>query len=430
MKRFYFWALLVTLVIVIAGLIWFFFFNKPITPGLPAGVGGALPGGGTGRDPNTPPSKNPIGGGGGIADFQYISPLEKIWDKPVAGFSFAVIPVIVSSTSTNDRGQEVITQTRSTSTYLFFIEKATGNVYKKDFSTNKIIRVTNTTIPAVQDALFLKNGTLVVLQIYNRVSKKVETIVSDIPQTISVNSPLSLGAPTSLQDNITSMVSSLNGEFLYYLVPNQKGSSLYRYSKDKGSVFVESFPLKELELSINNKQVYVSSKPSAFVPGYVFKTSPFVIIYGGKTGFSFLPSPTDTLSYISMWSDKGLFSYVHSLVNGSDYTFDGSFLSDKCSWSPVSSFLLCANDSDVFIGENGLPEAWYQGDVSFKDSLYVVAEDRGSFITRELINISDEAKESIDLIKPRFDSSSVYFSFTNKRDGSLWLLDVFRAFNP
>ena len=425
MKRFFFWTLLVSLLLILVGVIWFFFFNTK----------GALPAFFSGGDlPNsinkpkvkktTPPDS---GAGGGETSTIYVSPLQKIWDKPVAGFSFEVIPIIISSTSTNAKGESVITQTRATTTYLFFVEKSSGNIYKRDFSTNKIIRVTNTTIPAVQDATFLRNGSSVVIETYNKNTLKTEVFVADVPQTISLDSPTSLGSPVLLQDGIFSFAPSYDGSALYYLVPNQKGSTLYRYTKEKGSVFIESLPLKDITLSVTNKDIYVVSKPSAYVPGFVFKTAPFVVIYGGKTGFSLNPAPTNSVSLVSMWSNTGLFSYVHGLNNGKDQPLKDSFLAEKCSWSQTSSFLFCGGDQDVFIGGGALPESWYKGDVSFRDTLYVIRSSNGSFTSDNLLSISDEGKEDIDLIKPVFNNTSSFFGFINKKDGALWLLDVSRV---
>lgn len=424
MKRFFFWALVASLTLVLIGVIWFFFFNT--NGSMPTYLGGGdLPG-----SPNRLINKKPNSGGATSTENGspiYISPLQKIWDKPVAGFSFEVVPIIISSTSTNAKGEEVISQERATTTYLFFVEKSTGNVYKKDFSTNRIIRVTNTTIPAVQEALFLRGGQVVVIQTYNKDTRKMEVLVADVPRTVSEDSPASLGSPVLLQDNIFSFASSYDGTSLYYLVPNQKGSTLYRYTKEKGSVFVESLPLKDITLSITNKDVYVVSRPSAYVTGFVFKTSPFVVVYGGKTGFSLNPAPTNSVSLVSMWSKTGLFSYVHGLSDGRDTPLKDSFLAEKCSWSQNSIYLFCAGDPNLFIGGGELPEAWYKGDVSFRDVLYVVRKEGTSFTSTDLFGLSDDANEDIDLTKPSFDDTSSYFSFINKKDGALWLLDAPRV---
>lgn len=424
MKRFYFWALLVTLIIILVGVIWFFFFKTDNTP-TTIGGGSDLPI--SGDRPRKPITNNNQPSTGEDTSYEYVSPLVRIWDKPVAGFTFAVVPVITTSTSTNESGQEISTQSRATTTYLFFVEKSSGNVYKKDLSTNKVFRVTNTTIPAVQDAVFLKGGELVLMQTYNKESRKLETFVADVPPVASVDSPMSLGNPSYLQDNVISFAPSFDFTTLYYLVPNEKGSSLYRYTKERGSVFVESVPLKDITLSVTNKDVYVVSKPSAFVPGYVFKTSPFVVVYGGKTGFSLTPAPTNAISLVSMWSNSGLFSYVHNFTNGGDSTLKNRFLAEKCAWSNTSTLLFCAGDPDTYINQDGLPEMWYLGDISFKDTLYIITGVSGVFSDSELLNISDEGGESLDVIKPSFDTLSYYFSFINKKDGALWLLDVTRT---
>jgi hypothetical protein len=70
---------------------------------------------------------------------------------------------------------------------------------------------------------------------------------------------------------------------------------------------------------------------------------------------------------------------------------------------------------------------WYLGDINFKDTLYMVNNNGSTFTTNEVLNISNEGNQPIDLIKPAFDNLSSLYSFINKTDGSLWLLDVNRA---
>jgi hypothetical protein len=265
------------------------------------------------------------------------------------------------------------------------------------------------------------------MQTYNKDSRKLEVFIADVPQTASENSPLPLGSSTFLQDNVFSFVPSYDKASLYYLVPNAKGSVLYRYSKEKGVLLLESLPLKELTLSVTNKDVFAVSKASAFVPGQIFKLQPFTIVYGGKTGFSLNLPSSGPLSFVSMWSNNGLFSYIHDFSSGKDSVLREAFLSEKCSWSPTSLYLFCAGDMEADIGEEGLPEVWYAGDVSFTDTLYVIKNAEGSFSNNNILNISDEGKEPIDLIKPSFDGDGSYFSFINKKDGNLWVLDVTRV---
>jgi hypothetical protein len=190
---------------------------------------------------------------------------------------------------------------------------------------------------------------------------------------------------------------------------------------------MESIPLKDVTISVTNKDVYVVSKPSAFVEGYAFKTSPFVVVYGGKTGFSLAPAPTNAVSLVSMWSNSGLFTYVHNFTNGNDSVLQNTFMAEKCAWTTSSTFLFCAGEPDVYINEEGLPDMWYLGDINFKDTLYMVNNNGSTFTTNEVLNISNEGNQPIDLIKPAFDNLSSLYSFINKTDGSLWLLDVNRA---
>jgi hypothetical protein len=427
MRKLPLWGIIAALIVVILGIIWFFFFRGGVSPTAP-NQNNSNPFGNAGNR-NRPQSgtNGETSANNNQSSSTPTKPiLTKIWDKPVAGMAFVDVPTLTTSTSTNQAGEVITVQNRSTSTYLFFAEKITGNIYKKDLSTSteKIVRVTNTTIPAVQEAFFLRNGTRVVLQNFNVKNKKLETFVATVPQTISEDSPLPLEQSVFLQDNISSVVPTPTLESFYYLVPNQTGSSLYFY--DNNSSFVESFPLKELTVSVGAR-VFATTKASAFVLGQVFKTQPFSLLYGGKTGLTHLISTDAKTSLFSMWSNRGLFSYVRDIRTGKESALSSPFLSEKCVWSFNSFFLICAGDSSVFIGDQGLPDAWYQGDVSFNDSLFFINAADGLFSVRRLFSIEEEGGEPVDAIKPKLNPEGNLFAFINKRDGSLWLLDLERT---
>lgn len=431
MRRFLFSLLIIALIVALVGIIWFFFIKKDTTggtvitpPGDTLGQGNTIPGqNGTGGIISPPDIFNP---GSTTPPFASSSVplLEKVWDKPVAGQAFIFLPIIITSTSTDKKGQEILIQKKATSSLLYFVEKESGNIYKKDLDKGTIERVTNTTIPEVWDAYFLENGSYVVMRTYNTRQKSIQTFIAPIPKTITGNDPGPLSGSVFIQNNIISLLPSLDSKTLYYLVGGN-GSSVYAWSKTKGSQILSTLALKELLLSVTSQTVLATTKASAFVKGYLFTATSFVNLYGGKTGLTTNTSPSGVLVLSSMWTNSGLSLFIHSLVDGKDRILSIKTLAEKCSWNKYSTFALCGVPDFIERSSFGLPDDWYQGEVHFRDSLYLI----GMIYPTEtkLVDLSSLAGTDIDLINGTLSPSTAYFSFINKNDSLLWLLHTDRV---
>ena len=89
---------------------------------------------------------------------------------------------------------------------------------------------------------------------------------------------------------------------------------------------------------------------------------------------------------------------------------------DKCIWDRSDTLLLCAVPSDL--PPALYPDAWYQGTVSFTDSLWQLDLESGNATLIDLLDIP----LGLDVEKPFQDSKGDFFFFTNKKDGTLWAL--------
>jgi hypothetical protein len=421
MNRFLSYLLLLVLLIVLGGLVWFFFFSartgtgNSFIPTNPFGVA-------SNQTTASKPSVSVSVSAHTEDSSSTVKVLERLWDKPVAGYSFVSIPVITLATSTDKKGKEIRIQERSTSTYLYFVEKLTGNVYSKNLDTGTTTRITNTTVANIADAQISKSGQFVFLRTVDPATQVIGSVVAEIPKSAVEGSPVSFTSSTQIQDGVISVVPSLDDDAFYYLVPSGAGSSLYSWSKVKGAQVIQKYPLKELLLSpVRKDGVIVSTKPSAFVEGFVFR-SDFSRVYGGKTGLYSLPSFSNGLLLSSMWSGSGLFTFIHSLASGQDRGLSIQTLADKCAWTTSSLYIVCGVPKLLPRIKYGLPDDWYQGAAHFEDSLSLISLGGGD--ESELYDISQEAKVPIDTTSPSFDTSSSYFGFVNKNDSLLWLLRV------
>ena len=92
-------------------------------------------------------------------------------------------------------------------------------------------------------------------------------------------------------------------------------------------------------------------------------------------------------------------------------------LPQKCIWSNDEVTVYCARSKAL---SQHAPDDWYQGLVSFTDSLWKI-----NLETLEQTQISDlkpDEQTDIDLINPHLSQNEDYFVFTNKKDLSLWAI--------
>jgi len=347
--------------------------------------------------------------------------LIQVWDKPVGGYAFATREIIVEGTSTPPTSTSTPRQApkpiKKTVEYLLFVDRITGHIYGYNKESAAPFQITNTTIPGVYDAYILQNGTKVFMRY--AYGDTIKTITANIPSFIEGADPRPLTGQQTLPDNVSSFAVSASGNAYSYLLPNLSGSSVYSFNS-KGTVSVSSSPLKEWTLTYGGETAYMFNKPAAYLEGSVFSLPTKEYIVGGKTGLMALPNPQGDRTLASMWSSSGLATFISSKKTGLS-VLEFRTLASKCVWMD-SVQLLCGIPSSVPSGSEGLPDDWFQGTVSFSDDVYLVNADSGA--VTGLLNLAETPGNPFDLIKPHINKTNSSFVFTNKEDGSLWLVNM------
>lgn len=346
--------------------------------------------------------------------------LTKIWDKPTAGGIFVSVPIlkeVVSTSTLKGTTTEVTTikSVRASSTVLMFVDRTTGYIYGHSLESGRTYQITNTTIPGIYDAYIWKNGRGILMRYLDTDRETIISTMGDIPVVPEDGNALPLEGVTLLPKNIASVAVSSSGNQISYVVPNSIGSSFYTITT-KGVSTAATSPFSEWNIFYGGEQLYATTKPSAYVEGYTVSLPSFLRLVGNKTGLTSISSQNGILLN-SMWAQSGLLTFLFSKT-GSFKNLSVKTLSSKCAQN-VESVFICAVPKSIPRTNEGLPDDWYQGSVSYDDTLSLVDGNNGE--TYSLYSF-DDSLGPMDILNISSSSDGKSIGFMRKQDGSLWLL--------
>lgn len=401
-------------------LVWYFFYAKPIIAPSLSETNNPLP------ERTFPVGFQFLNWGGedvGTSSTEVIDPLKlplvQVWNKPAAGQTFVsqnILKEVVSTTTQGTTTIEVRKTVRASSTALLFVDKVTGYIYAYPLETGIIYQISNTIIPGVHDAYFLNNGTQVVIRYIDREKNTVSALVAKVPNVTKETEALPLEEISYLSSTVTSIATNARKDRVSYVVGTDNGSSIYTLSP-KGPTLITSSPFKEWDLSYGGETLFVTTKPSAYVEGVTARVPGFNLVTVNKTGLASNPNNGGDLLN-SMWTSSGLATFI-TTKNG-DFILPIKTLASKCVWGE-KDFLVCAVPRILPRGQEGLPDDWFQGRVSFNDDIFVVDKNTGSQFPLYVFN----DKEGIfDITNITLLKTNDILSFTKKQDETLWLINT------
>lgn len=303
---------------------------------------------------------------------------------------------------------------------VLYVERATGNVFAVVPQTGVVSRITNTTIPGVQEVVWGK-GKLVLR--YLDENNVVKSFSASLPASTSTSAQAQELRGGFLPDDIDSIVSSPDKTKIFSLryfgtsilgtVANFDGSGQKQIFDSPHTEWIPEWH--------DGGSITMTTKASAFVPGFAFllDTARGTVqkILGGNGGFTTKTSPGG--EYV-LWSEDEKNSYQTLLFKRKSKIsalFPLRTLPEKCMWSSNnSSRVFCA--APVTIPQGDYPDDWYQGVISFSDNLWEVNVENGAVSL--LSRLEEQAGEEVDAINPFLNKDESYLFFTNKKDESLW----------
>ena len=398
--------------IVLGAVFYFFLFDKnssgsalqTVEDYLPFGKSTSVSAGNTETSDNASnqPVNIPVGTNSSSTDQSASARLREITSSPVAGFTVL--------------GNGVIR----------YIDRATGNIYNTKARSSEIDRLTDTTISRIQEAFFTDNGSSTVLRWLGDNDAVKTTIGQILPPTASSSDEGSING-YYIDDNIDSVAISPDSQKIYsiFASANQSIGVLSDYKGDSQKNIFTS-PLSQWTAYwINNNLIALTSKAASIAPGSLLtlnpKTGNTTSVLNNINGLTDLINPKADTALVSYATPNNLQLALDVVGTNSIENLAESTLPEKCVWSESTSTLAYCFVPNSIPSAN-YPDAWYQGIVSFNDSIYSIDASTGNMT--KIYDPAGTDNDNIDAISPVISPDGNFLVFMNKKDGSLWSFDI------
>ncbi len=346
------------------------------------------------------------------------APFVNVWDKPSTGNAIVIKSVLreIVASSTSTTSPQVMKTVRATSTILMFVDRSTGYIHGYEVESGSTYQISNTTLPGIYDAYIFAGGTRVLMRYLDSDKVTIVSLLASIPDIQKGRDPQPLSFLTYLPNNIRSVAISDSSSLLSYLISHSSGSSIYTI-RPKGTEKIGESSFSEWKLSYGGEDLYATTLPSAYLEGVTVSLPSFSRVVGGKTGLMSIPSKGSGVLN-GMWSSSGLVLFGTS--GGKNTVLNIKTLPEKCEAVSDSHFI-CAVPDTIPTTNEGLPDDWYQGAISFDDRLMIVYPFRGE--TYSLYSF-EKKYQPMDVTNFSLSKQADLISFIRKNDGTLWLLNT------
>ncbi len=307
-------------------------------------------------------------------------------------------------------------------TIVRYMEKATGHIYEVElFSPNKN-RLSNTTMPVAHEALWGNTG----LALFARYLKEDDVTIESYALTMKEVSTTTDNTVTGVAFPNNTLNASVFGSSVFYLEKTTAGSSGSVSTLDgKTKRQIWTSPLSELlSQYVNTSTVSLATKPAAGLPGFMFlvNTSSGAVrtILANVPGLSTLTND-DASKVLYLQQGGGVFLGAMTISSRATTVITPITFPEKCVWSKKDKNILYCAVPKENISQNSLT-SWYQGMILYNDDIWKY--DIANNTTTLVLNLTEETGEGIDVIQPILSENEQYLVFMNKRDNTLWSLDL------
>ncbi len=438
-------ALTLIIILAIAGILYSYFSKTPTSNNTTGGFFKSLLPFGSNNSSSNNKNDTPliIGGEANSGDTNTLKSLPRLrhyTTEPTAGD-------IITEKDKDVIQDRVKTTIKETS--LRYMDRATGHMYDIATNATDAKKISNTTIPKVYEATFAPGGDSLVARFLDAneniltyfitlKDKKATVATTSVKIASSTADTVAAKQATAalqfkdvsgiyLTKNIKEFALTANGKKILQLVDGGNGGiiSTLDTSALKPKTVLAS-PLREWLLSYpTDTKAIITTKPSGTTYGYSYvlniATGSMTKLIGNIIGMTILPN-TDASSYLVGYASNTLKLSVLNSKDSSLTSLSIKTLPEKCVWSNTSKDIAyCAVPKSI---PNGAvyPDDWYKSRISFNDSLWKIDVKTGE--TNLISNLSVESSQIIDATNLQISSTDKYLSFINKRDLTLWGIDL------
>lgn len=305
------------------------------------------------------------------------------------------------------------------STTIRYIERSTGHIYEIEPSGQNRKRLSNTTILKTFESFWSSNANKVVLQYFetDQMYPSIKIFSATVPSQGATTTALS---GMFLPQSIMAVAISPAEEKIFYLDSTEKGATgvvADFENKKQSKIFNTAFG--EFYASWPSKNIItLLTKPSATALGFFYsldsRTGEFKRILGDIKGLTALMSRDGERVIYSQSADRGIETMIFNSKSKETTAFSLTTLPEKCAWAKTELAVIYCSVPDNLAAAD-YPDEWYQGLISFNDSIWQNNLSLGETILLK-------SGTGLDIINPFLTKDENYFVFTDKNDNTLWSL--------
>lgn len=328
-------------------------------------------------------------------------------------------------------GATIISPNTDESPRVRYGERSTGHVFDYNLETGEQTRITNTTIPAIQELYWGEDGDALIARYINE-RGSIQNFNAEIEAAEVATTTGEATGPGTLEGDffgqtVAALAVSPSGEDIFYL--SETGDTvvgIIASFDNSGARQIFSFPFTEWNAAWNSPQtITLTTKPTEGVPGHAFtlntQNGAFQLLLEGIEGLTTLPAPDGERVLYSQSSADTHDMFIYNTTDGTTQTVSLKTIPEKCTWGRTNERMLYCGVPETISGGD-IPETWYQGGISFSDTLWRINTETGALSI--LAEPQQEAQEEIDVVNPVLSEDDEYLIFQNKRDGTLWSLEL------
>ncbi|MEK7606454.1 MAG: hypothetical protein AAB458_02590 [Patescibacteria group bacterium] len=306
----------------------------------------------------------------------------------------------------------------TTGNILRYVERETGHIYELSLLSGVLRRLSNTTVPRIQEAYFGNNGSLIALQYLGEDGETIETFVGSVTTTSIESSSEFTG--DFLAQNIQTITLHPTQPGVFYTLKAGGGTAGRLFdpvSKQIASLF--SSPLSEWTALWNSgTNIYLHTKPSSSAQGFAYAIAPGSAtparVFTNTFGITLLPNPFNKNILVGSSKDTPKMSLFNN-TDGSTVSLVGTTFPEKCVWKTATVLVCAIPESASSI------DSWYNGSVSFSDSVWKINVETG--LTDFLFD-SEQTQKEFDATHLSVSSDGTILSFINKKNSHLWVASL------
>lgn len=316
----------------------------------------------------------------------------------------------------------------ATTSVVRFMDRGTGHVYEADNVSEEIIKISNTTLPKIYETYWNKNLTALVSRYLRDETDTITNFYAELRSTgtSTTETPFEIKG-SYLSPNINEIaVSPLGDKIFTWNIESGRGVGYISSFDEKNKTKVADTPLRQVNVEWpETNTITINTKASAVSNGFLYsidtRNGVMNRVLGDIRGLSSKTSKDNTKVLYSSSNGNSILSYLFNKNDSSIQETVFRTLADKCVWSTLrKNELYCAVPTEI--PSASYPDDWYKGSVSFLDQIWHLDTTTGE--VHLLANLLSLSNNLIDATSLTLDPKEEILTFINKRDLSLWMLDL------